>query len=93
MSVIVIPVKAPEDPRCPHCDRRLPGWSPPLDGGFGTFVFGLVFFISLLFFITGLLFGPAERYNPDQSCLLKYFDYSPKYVGCQIHKFLGTSVK
>jgi hypothetical protein len=93
-TVIVVPIKAPEDPICPHCDRRLPGWTPP-DENFSlwTPVITITTILFIMFFIGGLVAGPARSYyRSPEGCLVSYVDYSPKYLGCKLNEFLSTSI-
>jgi hypothetical protein len=92
---VIVPVVREEDPRCPHCHRKLPGWSEPEDVDFtfkGIFIgvaVSVLIIANLIGFGTGAMDG---NFNYCEKPLSKRYHYViPAHpAGCATARWLSN---
>lgn len=82
--IVPVPYKKPEDPRCPHCDKRLPGWSESCEQSrlhWLTIPLAMILFFSQLFgAMSGGMDGRFHSYNRESNCDGQFFSKKWHYV-------------
>lgn len=102
MSNTIMPVIVPidttpkEDPRCPHCEKKLKGWIPPPELTFMDVMMLIGLIGSIIVLICGLFMGAIDR-DLNRSCKwpTSYGSYliPTWWVGCHVVDFLKTPVE
>lgn len=82
--VVPVPYKKSEDPRCPHCDKTLPGWSEPYthtSRDYLKILLAMILFFSQLFgAFSGGMDGGFHSYSRESNCDGQFFSKKWHYL-------------